>query len=71
MSDSISDVSAAQFIVNLWTVYGMLTDLKVPKGEYVLQTAAASVLGRQPYNLQNIGASKLSPLYGARNKRRS
>ncbi|CAK9278513.1 unnamed protein product [Sphagnum jensenii] len=45
--DSISDVAAAQFIVNPWTVYGMLTDLKVPKGEYVLQTAAGSVLGRQ------------------------
>jgi NADPH:quinone reductase-like Zn-dependent oxidoreductase len=28
-------------------VYGILTDLKVPKGEYVLQTAAGSVLGRQ------------------------
>jgi NADPH:quinone reductase-like Zn-dependent oxidoreductase len=27
-------------------VYGILTDLKVPKGEYVLQTAAGSVLGR-------------------------
>ncbi|KAH9552828.1 hypothetical protein CY35_09G087300 [Sphagnum magellanicum] len=28
-------------------LYGILTDLKVPKGEYVLQTAAGSVLGRQ------------------------
>ncbi|KAH9552104.1 hypothetical protein CY35_09G046200 [Sphagnum magellanicum] len=45
--DSISDEAAAQFVVNPWTVYGMLTDLKVPKGEYVLQTAAGSVLGRQ------------------------
>ncbi|CAK9238299.1 unnamed protein product [Sphagnum troendelagicum] len=45
--DSISDEAAAQFVVNPWTVYGILTDLKVPKGEYVLQTAAGSVLGRQ------------------------
>ncbi|CAM6036810.1 unnamed protein product [Sphagnum compactum] len=45
--DSISDQAAAQFVVNPWTVYGILTDLKVPKGEYVLQTAAGSVLGRQ------------------------
>ncbi|KAH9552110.1 hypothetical protein CY35_09G046700 [Sphagnum magellanicum] len=45
--DSISDEAAAQFVTNPWTVYGILTDLKVPKGEYVLQTAAGSVLGRQ------------------------
>jgi NADPH:quinone reductase-like Zn-dependent oxidoreductase len=45
--DSISDEAAAQFVVNPWTLYGILTDLKVPKGEYVLQTAAGSVLGRQ------------------------
>ncbi|CAK9214360.1 unnamed protein product [Sphagnum troendelagicum] len=45
--DSISDEAAAQFVINPWTVYGILTDLKVPKGEYVLQTAAGSVLGRQ------------------------
>ncbi|KAH9559493.1 hypothetical protein CY35_06G062300 [Sphagnum magellanicum] len=45
--DSISDVAAAQFVINPWTVYGMLSDLKIPKGEYVLQTAAGSALGRQ------------------------
>ncbi|CAK9190223.1 unnamed protein product, partial [Sphagnum troendelagicum] len=45
--DSISDVAAAQFVVNPWTVHGMLSDLKIPKGEYVLQTAAGSTLGRQ------------------------
>ncbi|CAK9882962.1 unnamed protein product [Sphagnum jensenii] len=49
--DSISDEAAAQFVVNPWTVYGILTDLKVPKGEYVLQTAAGSVLGRQVIQL--------------------
>ncbi|KAH9559492.1 hypothetical protein CY35_06G062200 [Sphagnum magellanicum] len=45
--DSISDVAAAQFVINPWTVHGMLSDLKIPKGEYVLQTAAGSALGRQ------------------------
>jgi NADPH:quinone reductase-like Zn-dependent oxidoreductase len=45
--DSVSDVAAAQFVINPWTVHGMLSDLKIPKGEYVLQTAAGSTLGRQ------------------------
>ncbi len=45
--DSISDVAAAQFVVNPWTVHGLLSDLKIPKGEYVLQTAAGSTLSRQ------------------------
>jgi NADPH:quinone reductase-like Zn-dependent oxidoreductase len=45
--DSISDVAAAQFIINPWTVHGILSDLKIPKGEYVLQTAAGSTFGRQ------------------------
>jgi NADPH:quinone reductase-like Zn-dependent oxidoreductase len=49
--DSISDEAAAQFVINPWTVYGILTDLKVPKGEYLLQTAAGSVLGRQVIQL--------------------
>ncbi|KAH8944631.1 hypothetical protein BDL97_13G122000 [Sphagnum fallax] len=49
--DSISDQAAAQFLINPWTVYGILTDLKVPKGEYVLQTAAGSVFGRQVIQL--------------------
>ncbi|KAL3695748.1 hypothetical protein R1sor_009824 [Riccia sorocarpa] len=45
--DSISDETAAQFVVNPWSVIGMLHDLAVPEGEYLLQTAAGSVLGRQ------------------------
>jgi NADPH:quinone reductase-like Zn-dependent oxidoreductase len=49
--DTISDAAAAQFVINPWTVYGMLSDLQVPKGEYVLQTAAGSVLGRQVIQL--------------------
>eukprot|EP00249_Psilotum_nudum_P018133 c26653_g1_i1 orf=330-1331(+) len=49
--DVIPDEVAAQFVINPWTVYGMLKDLAVPKGEYVLQTAAGSVLGRQVIQL--------------------
>ena len=45
--DSVSDSSAAQFFVNPVTVYGMLDVLNAPKGEYLLQSAAGSVLGRQ------------------------
>ncbi|MCO5550827.1 hypothetical protein L7F22_004320 [Adiantum nelumboides] len=48
---SISDEVAAQFVINPWTVYGMLKDLAVPRGEYILQTAAGSVLGRQVIQL--------------------
>lgn len=44
--DSVSDEAAAQFLVNPVTVVGMLEVLNAPKGEYVLQTAAGSVLGR-------------------------
>ena len=49
--DTVSDETAAQFVINPWTVYGMLSDLEVPKGEYLLQTAAGSVLGRQVVQL--------------------
>ncbi|KAL2653308.1 hypothetical protein R1flu_021436 [Riccia fluitans] len=45
--DTISDETAAQFVINPWAIIGMLHDLAVPKGEYLLQTAAGSVLGRQ------------------------
>lgn len=44
--DAIPDEDAAQFVINPWTVIGMLKDQDVPKGEYLLQTAAGSVLGR-------------------------
>lgn len=49
--DCISDEAAAQFVVNPWTVCALLDDLAIPKGEYLLQTAAASVLGRQMIQL--------------------
>ncbi|GAQ80133.1 Zn2+-binding dehydrogenase [Klebsormidium nitens] len=45
--DSISDEHAAQFIVNPWTAIGLLKFLNIPKGEWLLQTGASSVLGRQ------------------------
>ena len=33
------------------TVYGMLHEHNIPKGEFLLQTAATSVLGRQMMSL--------------------
>ncbi|KAJ7538634.1 hypothetical protein O6H91_11G057500 [Diphasiastrum complanatum] len=45
--NSIPDEVAAQFVINPWTAYGMLIELGIPKGEYLLQTAAGSVIGRQ------------------------
>ncbi|KAK9829662.1 hypothetical protein WJX72_007192 [[Myrmecia] bisecta] len=45
--DEVPDQEAAQFWINPVTVYGMLDTLQVPKGEYLLQTAAGSTLGRE------------------------
>ncbi|KAL2915894.1 hypothetical protein HK105_204596 [Polyrhizophydium stewartii] len=45
--DNVSDESAAQLIVNPVTVVLMLKELKIPKGEFLLQSAAGSTLGRQ------------------------
>eukprot|EP00887_Chlorella_sp_A99_P003043 scaffold9.g3043.t1 len=45
--DAVSDEAAAQFWINPVTVVGLLDVLQVPKGEWLLQTAAGSVLGRQ------------------------
>lgn len=44
---TVSDEAAAQFFLNPWTAYGLLDDQAVPKEEYLLQTAASSILGRQ------------------------
>eukprot|EP00249_Psilotum_nudum_P001438 c13904_g1_i1 orf=69-1085(+) len=44
--DSVDNETGAQFLVNPWTVYAMLHELRVPNGEYVVQTAAGSVFGR-------------------------
>ena len=45
--DAVSDDAAAQFWVNPVTCVGLLAELAAPAGEYILQTAAGSVLGRQ------------------------
>lgn len=45
------DEKAAQFVINPWTSYSMLHDLQVPKGEYIIQSAAGSTLGKQVITL--------------------
>lgn len=50
--DAVSDDAAAQAWINPVTTVGMVDEvLKVPAGEWLLQTAAASVLGRQVIQL--------------------
>ncbi|KAG0607988.1 hypothetical protein M758_8G069500 [Ceratodon purpureus] len=49
--DDISDEIAAQFLVNPLTSYSILKDLQVPKGQYMIQSAAGSVLGKQVITL--------------------
>lgn len=49
--ESLSDQTAAQIFINPMTVYGMLKEHNIPKGEFLLQTAATSVLGRQIISL--------------------
>ncbi|CAM6129999.1 unnamed protein product [Calypogeia fissa] len=49
--DDMPDEVAAQFLINPWTAYGMLNRLQVPKDDYLVQTAAGSVLGRQIISL--------------------
>lgn len=49
--EGLSDQTAAQIFINPMTVYGMLQESAVPKGEYLLQTAATSVLARQMVDL--------------------
>ena len=44
--ESIPNETASLFIISPWTVYGLLWDLAIPKGEYLLQTAGGSVIGR-------------------------
>ncbi|KAG0589971.1 hypothetical protein KC19_1G060500 [Ceratodon purpureus] len=44
---TLSDESAAQYLINPWTAYGLLSDVDVPQGMYLLQTAASSTIGRQ------------------------
>ncbi|KAL0053804.1 hypothetical protein WJX82_010988 [Trebouxia sp. C0006] len=49
--ESLTDQTAAQIFINPMTVYGMLREQNIPKGEFLLQTAATSVLGRQMISL--------------------
>lgn len=49
--DGMSDDAAAQFVINPWTTYSMLKDLEAPKGEYIIQSAANSALGKQVISL--------------------
>ncbi|CAL8460825.1 g356 [Coccomyxa elongata] len=51
VKDGISNEDAAQYLVNPVTALGFLEDLKIPKGKYLLQNAANSVLGRQIISL--------------------
>jgi NADPH:quinone reductase-like Zn-dependent oxidoreductase len=44
--DSLSDESAAQFIVNPLTAWIMIEELALQPGQWLLQTAAGSTLGR-------------------------
>jgi len=45
--DDMSDEVAAQFVINPFTSYSLLHELQVPKGEYLLQSAAGSTIGKQ------------------------
>lgn len=49
--DDISDETAAQFVINPFTAYSLVHKLQVPKGEYLLQSAAGSTLGKQVISL--------------------
>ncbi|KXN68852.1 NAD(P)-binding protein [Conidiobolus coronatus NRRL 28638] len=44
--DNVSNEAAAQAIANPVTAYGLLDKLDAPKGEYIVQSAAASAHGR-------------------------
>ena len=44
--DSMTDQTAAQFLVNPLTAWALLDDLSPSRGDWLLQTAAGSTLGR-------------------------
>jgi NADPH:quinone reductase-like Zn-dependent oxidoreductase len=46
VSDKVSDEAAAQVFINPVTAYAMLEELNLKPGEWLLQTAAASTLGK-------------------------
>lgn len=43
----LDEESASQFYINPLTVRGMFDVLDIPRGEWLIQSAAGSVLGRQ------------------------
>lgn len=43
----MADAVAAQFLINPITIVGMLEVLQIPEGDWLVQDAAGSVLGRQ------------------------
>jgi NADPH:quinone reductase-like Zn-dependent oxidoreductase len=47
VKDNVSDEAAAQYLINPVTAYGFLDTLQIPKGKYLLQNAANSVLGKE------------------------
>lgn len=49
--DDISDEAAAQFVINPFTSYTLMHELQVPKGEYLIQSAAGSTVGKQVISL--------------------
>ena len=44
--EELDDMTAAQIAVNPLTVVAMLRELQVPEGAWLVQSAAASALGR-------------------------
>ncbi|KAH7316223.1 hypothetical protein KP509_21G083700 [Ceratopteris richardii] len=46
LPESVTDEAASLFIISPWTVFGLLKDLAIPRGEFLLQTAGGSVIGR-------------------------
>jgi len=45
--DAVPDEAACQFVVNPFTAWLMIKALDIPKGEYLIQSAAGSALGQQ------------------------
>lgn len=44
--DDVPDQLAAQFFITPWFVYGILKEIDIPKGGYLISNAAGSVVGR-------------------------
>lgn len=42
--DDVSDEDAAQYLINPFTAVGLVDSLRIPEGEFLLQTAAGALL---------------------------